>query len=484
MKRICLVVLFFWYSTGFSQNTFLESFYTAGTAQNMFGKKTSDSGYLLYGFNGFTGNNLFTKTDLNGIVTFSKYYNLPNDYQVYDAFESQNGYTLLSTGINNSACFIKTDQNGMFISGKSYSSLQGAIQFRWLGQIGSDIYLYGMNTICKMDSSGTMLWTKAYSAFYFNKGAISKNNELFLTGATQGPLSAVFKLDSAGNSIWNVQFQELGGEWIDLTEDSGVIVSSSNFVMKLDFQGAIEWSKFYIVDTAHSLQSWGIKSTEDNGYIIAGNYEPTNPGAQPAFLLHIDHQGTSNWIKSYGLTNRQEVTSCDVASDSGYVVVGTTSGFASTGTHCGFMFKTDPAGNLGCYDMPISVTDSAVALSSITFPLTYSSISLIDSLFLPVPVVTDQPSSFICSSTMNISQQKKTAFEFYPNPICSKATFFISHEDEYLLTTYDTFGKTIFKSLINSKETELDFSRFPNGIYFYQLSNSENNFTGKFIVAH
>lgn len=476
---------------GFSQNTFLESFYTAGTAQNMFGKKTSDSGYLLYGFNYFTGNNLFTKTDSNGIVVFSKYYNLPNDYLVYDAFENQNGYTLLSTGINNSVCFIKTDQNGMFVSGKSYYPTQVPFNLNWLGQIGSDVYLYGRignsSVLVKTDSSGAILWSKAYTASSFYRGAISKNNELYLCidQGPSNPFSGISKLDSAGNSIWNLQLQSQGISRLDITEESGAIVSNSNYAIKFDSLGTILWSKFYNVDTAHQIISAGIKTTKNNGYIIVGNYELKNTSyPSPAFLLHIDQQGTANWIKTYGTTNRQEVSSCEIASDSGYVVIGTTEGFASTVSQNGFIFKTDPVGNLGCYDIPITVVDSNFTTSCTNFTLTYSSITLSDSLFIPLPIVTDEPSNFICSSNTNIYYQEKLKNHLFPNPIDSYAMLVVSEDQYHKFITYDIFGKTFFEKEINSLKTELDFSSLPNGIYFYQLSTSENNFTGKFIVAH
>lgn len=41
----------------------------------------------------------------------------------------------------------------------------------------------------------------------------------------------------------------------------------SNLAIKFDSAGTIEWSKFYNVDTAHSLITMGIKSTLDHGYI-------------------------------------------------------------------------------------------------------------------------------------------------------------------------------------------------------------------------
>lgn len=229
----------------------------------------------------------------------------------------------------------------------------------------------------------------------------------------------------------------------------------------------------------------GIKSTLDHGYILAGNYTSNNSGyPEPAFLLHIDSSGTPNWIKTYGTLNRQEVGSCDVTSDSGYVVVGTSIGFTSTSTDKGFMLKTDIFGNLGCFDNQVSVTDSSFNLSETPFTFT-STISFIsDTILNFVPIVNDQPSSFICSSTANIAQQNLSQSRLYPNPIYNKATLAVSYQGNYLFSAYSTIGKIIFESKINSLETELDFSNLPNGIYFYQLSNSENNYTGKFIVAH
>ncbi len=496
MKRICFVIFFLLRnSTCFSQNTFLESFYTAGTAQNMFGKKTSDSGYLLYGFNYFTGNNLFTKTDSNGVIVFSKYYNMPSNCLINGAFEKQNGYTLVCFNTTGDFFYtLNTDSSGNFIAGRSYFSTQD-ISFNFLGQIGFDIYFSGWigpnSAIMKMDTSGTIRWVKEYnttSGSGFGIGAISKNNEIYLTGTIQIPfnsITSVVKLDTAGNIKWSKQLQLYNRFELGTTDESGIIISMSNLAIKFDSAGTIEWSKFYNVDTAHSLITMGIKSTLDHGYILGGNYTSNNSGyPEPAFLLHIDLTGTPNWIKTYGTLNRQEVGSCEVTSDSGYVVVGTSIGFTSTSTDKGFMLKTDISGNLGCFDNQVSVTDSSSNI--IDSPVTFtSSNSLISDTALPfIPIVTDQPSSFICSSITNILPLKFTQIQLYPNPIYNKASISVSDESKFSFTVFNTFGEINFKSTINSFETELDFSNLPNGIYFYQLSNSENNFTGKFIVAH
>lgn len=494
MKSFCFFVLWLWCSASFSQNTFLESFYTSGSAQNMFGKTTSNSGYLLYGFNDFTGNNLFAKADSNGTIEFCKYYNLPLDYLVINAFENQNEYKLLCVGINNTICTINVDLNGNFISGTSYYSPQGAISFNLLGQIGSDVYFCGRlgqnSALVKMDSSGIIKWAKVYATYSssgFMSGVISNNNEIYVTGSIQDPLNSItsiLKVDTSGNIIWSKQFQMNNRFQVATTEESGLIITMFDLAIKFDSSGAIEWSKIYNVEPAYFLTAKGIKRTKDQGYIIGGQYTPYNIGfPQPSFLLHIDQTGVADWINTFGTLNTQEVASCDIASDSGYVVIGTTQGFTSTSTPKGFMFKTDISGNLGCFDNPVSVTDSAIILSNIPTTFTTSSFSLSDTTFLPIPFVTDQPGNFICSSTANITQQSFSKCHLYPNPICDKAMLVVSDVDKYFFIAYNTFGKIIFEADVNSLETEFDFSNLQNGIYYYQLSNSENNIIGKFIVA-
>ncbi len=498
MKRICLVVFLLFYIQVFSQNTFIEEFYTTGNAQNIFGKPTSDSGYLLYGFNLFQGGNGLTKTDSSGIVEFSKYYTFPPNFRALDAIENQTGYMLFGVDNSSTSSIIKIDSNGNYISGTSYYTTQASVLY-FLGKIGTDIYLNGFvnnhPAIIKMDSSGTVLWTKEYvgdSSNLFGVGTINSNNELCFTGFYRDSLfsyyKSVSKLDSSGNFIWNKKIDLLGNFNIAKTEGSGFIISSyTGHVIKFDSLGTIEWSKYYYTDPTNYLEVKNIKKAKDQGYIIGG-IQNTNI-SQPGFLLHVDELGVVDWAKNYSsaVFNSLYVQSCDVASDSGYIVVGTCGGFTSTlSAPTGFMIKTDNSGNLGCFDSTVFVIDSSISvnISPITFSMTIVNSFLNDSAFFPNPIESNEPTNFICPPSTNIEQNKFNQFYLYPNPIYDKVKLFNSDMRINLFTVYNTFGKKVLETMLMANETEFSFSHLPNGIYFYQLNNSENNFTGKFIVAH
>ena len=71
----------------------------------------------------------------------------------------------------------------------------------------------------------------------------------------------------------------------------------------------------------------------------------------------------------------------------------------------------------------------------------------------------------------------------FPNPVASILTIHLSNQlnDQLLLIT-DILGNEVYKETIREINTDLDISKWSNGVYFYQLKNDKETLQGKFVV--
>jgi hypothetical protein len=77
-------------------------------------------------------------------------------------------------------------------------------------------------------------------------------------------------------------------------------------------------------------------------------------------------------------------------------------------------------------------------------------------------------------SSVGINELNESlTFNIYPNPSASKITIDVSdilftNEKNYI-SLINALGQTVLKSSFNSKQTEIDVSNLPEGIYFVQV---------------
>jgi hypothetical protein len=112
----------------------------------------------------------------------------------------------------------------------------------------------------------------------------------------------------------------------DITENRGTI---DLWVMKIDADGKIEWQKTYggsYWDVANSIQE-----TSDGGYIVAGytrskNGDITeNKGDYDVWVLKLDIDGNIEWQKTYGGSGNDIANFIRETSDGGFIVAARTS---------------------------------------------------------------------------------------------------------------------------------------------------------------
>lgn len=506
MKRISLIIFLLWSAPAFSQDTFLETFNLQNNGQAFFMKQTEDGGFFLIGNDLFPASYFYTKTDSLGNIEFSKVIAASESCRINDMI-TINGTNIL-LGYDNDGIFFMTkiDFDGNPQSIKSLTSSQGA-DLRFIDKTDSTILwtanfslpLYNNIIIAKTDTAGTFLSGQILTNTNYlgTYDFVSLGNDgFYLLGSIYDntlfiSFTSVVKCDMSGNIIWSKQYDLISQGKIsaDKTIHNGMIISSDirdsitnkTVLLKIDSIGNIEWNKVYSTPLPGNITQTKVVSVPESGYAVSGCIDESF--GKYAFLFKTDLSGNIQWANKYE-GSYEYVHSICVTSDSGFALSGSTNGFggSSTGT-TSFLGKTDSLGQLGCFDLTLVIDTNSIQINSTNISFTSSPYTLIGTV-RTFPSTTDDTGVFLCSSTLITSEIEKPFSTIYPNPIHDNATLVLSQNESYTFIAYDVFGKSTFEKKINSIKSELDFSQLPNGIYFYQISNSENNFTGKFIVAH
>jgi hypothetical protein len=128
------------------------------------------------------------------------------------------------------------------------------------------------------------------------------------------------------------------------TDASGSIIPST--VRYYDAIGsakgaAVSSTESQIIDSGEA-----ITSTADGGFVLAGTYE-SNPqlgeGLKDIFLIKLDFEGNTIWVKTFGGSGNEEVVSIMETNDKGFLICGT----STIGTYATpILIKTDKNGEL------------------------------------------------------------------------------------------------------------------------------------------
>jgi hypothetical protein len=247
------------------------------------------------------------------------------------------------------ACAVlSTEDGGFALTGETDS----------YGSGGDDVYLV------KVDSNGTLEWSETYGGWN-SEGALSMNSTAdggyILVGETNthgaGCIDAyLIRTDSAGDSLWAHAY---GGPWDDCgegvveTPDGGFLMVGGTksfgaggtdiWLIRTDSLGIQIWTGVYggpAYDEAVSVQM-----TQDGGFIVLGYTSSYSAGDLDVFLMKVESDGDTSWMKTYESPGEQNGYSVAVAPDGGYVVSGWTEAGAG-GMADILVMKTDSAGTL------------------------------------------------------------------------------------------------------------------------------------------
>lgn len=283
------------------------------------------------------GNLLWSKDLCNGLTGYSV---IPN---------YEGGYFVLgkAAGVYNTL-IIKTDSIGNIIWTKSFENCVG---YKMISTYDSSLVFAGYKPIAignrdiylqKIDYNGSSLWTKSFGEGGFdiaNDMKLTKDNGLIVAGESQnGPggnyRAYIIKTSSTGIIEWEDKYgDELKANAIDLTSDSGYIITASNggmLLMKLSTSGDLEWSK-----NLNGTIGYSVIQSNDFAFLIAG-YSNNN-----FYFVKTDPSGNMIWEHEFAKGYFSSATDCIMSNDNGFVIAGNLSGAEGYDI---YLVKTDTNG--------------------------------------------------------------------------------------------------------------------------------------------
>gem|GEM_PF-1338670 len=90
-------------------------------------------------------------------------------------------------------------------------------------------------------------------------------------------------------------------------------------------------------------EGYSVKETGDGGYIIAGTARSYGAGDLDVWLIKTDSNGTEQWNRTFGGSERDEACSIQVTRDGSYIVAGKTISYGA-GDYDAWLIKTDDLG--------------------------------------------------------------------------------------------------------------------------------------------
>lgn len=250
-------------------------------------RQTADSGYIIAGgTGGFLGHAYLIKTNSNGDSLWTRIYSGSGIESFSSAVQTSDGGFIISGSTNsfgagnNDAYLVKTDNNGNFIWAKTYGTTggEGSSQVQQTAD-GGFIILGSMSAI----GSG--------------------NSDMYLV-----------KTDSSGNLLWSKAYGSPGNDYgysIQQTNDTGYIITGSTSLsvgddddiclIKTDVNGDTLWTHIY--GSFNNERGYYGQQTSDGGYLMAGITRSFGLGNADLYLIKTDTNGNSGCYQTNTIIN-------------------------------------------------------------------------------------------------------------------------------------------------------------------------------------
>ncbi len=379
-----------------------------------------------------------------------------------------------------------------------------------IGNGGYDVY------VVRTDKNGNILWQRTYGGFDWDFGTniiMSQDGELLICGHSYSYSygksdGLLMKLKmSNGDILWQKHF---GGAEDDdfrslkLTADAKLIITGKTSSYSDSF-GDIYYFQTNTSGDSLSSKSYGLKNKVDYGndiisetntnYFIVGGTESYSSGMKDAFILKINNQGDSIWLRNFGKSDVDEETYGIVLTNSyqgKYVITFGAIDFA--------FFKRDPktitlesngyymfGGSIGQNEdeelvclantkhkgfVGVGYTKSFGSVLEDVFIMKYDSILGINASNSLIGV------NEIANSTSKV--------KLYPTIINDQnPSVKIQSDDDKTLHVYDLNGIKLLSTQIKGgdKYTEVQLDNSPPGIYLFELFNERNRNTFKIVKS-
>lgn len=222
---------------------------------------------------------------------------------------------------------------------------------------GWEVYLF------KVDAAGNKLWEKTFGGSGADRGKSGQQTNdggYIIVGSTESYGAGesdvyLIKTDESGNMLWEKTFGgKLGdyGKSVRQADDGGYIILGTTE----SFSSGL--TEVYLIKTdAGGMMQWekalgsiimyeggSLIQARDGGYILTGAIEPSNKDFSDVCLIKTDGSGNKLWERTFGGDRYETGRSVQQTGDGGYIIVGCTYSFGA-GNEDVYLIKTDSSGN-------------------------------------------------------------------------------------------------------------------------------------------
>lgn len=217
----------------------------------------------------------------------------------------------------------------------------------------------------KIDHNGNELWSKVYFSPYWDysyKAIETQDEGILLVGyistAINGPSNVyLIKTDENGNELWNLEFggsdSESARDVLEL-DDGDFLISGSKheeqgssqdaFLARVDSQGNLLWVKDFGAENLYDYPA-KVRSTSDGGCVLAFQARVSGTSINTDYkLIKLDSSFNTQWEKTFGGDEQEELEGVTQTLDGGYCLVGRGRSFGDSNGDI-YVVKTDSLGN-------------------------------------------------------------------------------------------------------------------------------------------
>jgi hypothetical protein len=351
--------------------------------------------------------------------------------------------------------------------------------------------------IMKINSLGDTIWAKRYGGNndeFVNNMVRTNDGGFILVGGTNsfgnGDYDILLtQIDSSGNLLWSKAYGgalEDAGMDILQTSDGGYIVDGvtknfgagaySTLLMKVDSSGNIQWARNYGESIDYQLTALAQNSNKE--IIIVGIQGVFTSSDRHGCVIKTDSSGSIIWSKKYSPSNDLgSFSNIIVTPDNGFLQIGS-SGNSSTGIFNAYLVKTDSSGNSGCNQEDITpiITDITSQMQSGTSSITLQQ-SLGAGLYIenPRPIIYQGVTvNTLCYSGVGIEEEsvsEEMQIKIFPNPASSLITVMyniVDESTENVFCIFDIMGDKIEERKLSKNEGQvvINTENYLDGVYF------------------
>ena len=217
---------------------------------------------------------------------------------------------------------------------------------------------FGGGWLIRTDSLGVEIWSRGIGGSVYSViQTIDRGFAVvgFSSVDSHSDNALILKIDLDGNSMWQMNYTSTDDEVIfDLAQKTnGEIIAvgyssphhsygSRILLLGLDISGGLIWQYIGSYDSANRAKS--IAFLTDGGFIVTGTQEVNGDDLGDLFLLRLNAEGDSLWMKTYGGSGGDGGEQVIETSDGGFIAVGGTNSFG-TGRGDVWVVRTDSSGD-------------------------------------------------------------------------------------------------------------------------------------------